>query len=431
MRLASLWLVLFLALGAGTASCNNDNGNQDGSINDGDPDADLEPCQAAAPVWNAIWTQATEATPLVGTTPDINIMDVWAVSPTDLYAVGFKGSILHYNGQIWTVMDSQTTEDLMGVWGYVIRDANDVVVRTDIFAAGSNGTILRYNGTAWATQRVINDPDPANPKPQPVSGNFHDIWGVPAAGPDISQQPTVIAVGGEGLIARYEATLNEFREMRTPVENPCLCDDAGNCQVCITWERWTPERLGGVYGSDPNFFAAVGNNGVVLQYDGTGWTRQTVAPLGGAGVFLTHLNGIWGRGQGEMFAVGIDGTVVRGSAGSWEQLDLGLPPVYLRSVWTFSQSRCGPIPDGGTEPTNTSWVIFAGWNGTLLFAHDSIVCALEQQVTSNRLEGMWGYPPRSEADRTLPDGGIVCDPVEVFIGGVNGTIVHLTDALGQ
>ena len=48
-----------------------------------------------------------------------------------------------------------------------------------------------------------------------------------------------------------------------------------------------------------------------------------------------------------------------------------------------------------------------------------------------RLENVWGTAPRNEDERTLPDGGIVCDPVEVFISGVNGTILRLSNPQGQ
>jgi hypothetical protein len=40
-------------------------------------------------------------------------------------------------------------------------------------------------------------------------------------------------------------------------------------------------------------------------------------------------------------------------------------------------------------------------------------------------------PARGGIERTLDGGTVVCDPVEVFISGVNGTIVRLSNPNGQ
>jgi hypothetical protein len=48
------------------------------------------------------------------------------------------GTILHYDGAVWSQMDSGTSEHLTGVWGASERD---------VFAVGVGGTILHYDGT--------------------------------------------------------------------------------------------------------------------------------------------------------------------------------------------------------------------------------------------------------------------------------------------
>lgn len=52
-------------------------------------------------------------------------------------------------------------------------------------------------------------------------------------------------------------------------------------------------------------------------------------------------------------------------------------------------------------------------------------------VTSNRLQAIWGAAPRSLEERTVvnQDGSamVTCDPVNVLIAGVNGTLIRLTD----
>lgn len=422
-------LLLFSLL---LASCTGGTSSNDAGLADADDGGDVDPCIAAVPEWQSIWKIKTEVSGLEGLTPDINVMDIWGSAPDDIYAVGFAGNIIHFDGSSWTTMESGTTENLEGVWGYVLKDDQDVVTRTDVFAVGQEGTILRYDGTSWQPQRVINDPDPANPDPQVVTDNFHDVWGVPAPGPDPDQQPTVIAVGGEGLIARWEALDAEFKEMRQRVDFDYPCD-AGTC-TRTSYQRFSPERLGGVFGTAQDFFVTVGNNGTILEYDGTAWTRYTINN------FTTHLNGVWGRGAWEIFAVGLDGTILRrNNSGQWENLQdlaeaqggfVNVNKIYLRNTWGFYQAKCGPVPDGGTDPQDTSWAIFVGWDDKVYFFHDRLICPFgELPVT--RVEGVWGTEPRSEADRTDSDGGIVCDPIDILVTGVNGSIIRFSDSEGR
>ena len=45
------------------------------------------------------------------------------------------------DGLTWTAMNSGTTDNLFAVWG---------TSATNVFAVGANGTILRYNGAVWS-----------------------------------------------------------------------------------------------------------------------------------------------------------------------------------------------------------------------------------------------------------------------------------------
>jgi hypothetical protein len=413
-------------------ACSKDTGVPDAGNPDADGGADLDPCEVAIPAWEKIWNITKEPSGLEGRTPDINLMDVWGVGPDDIYAVGFAGSILHYDGSEWTLMETTTEANLEGVWGYVLHDADGTETRRDVFAVGSEGTILRLVTDAWIPMDVINDPDPANPDPQPVTDTFHDVWGIPAPGPDqATQHPTVIAVGGMGLIARYDGAINQFMEMRQRVE---FTDSEG--QIHVNYERWTPERLGGVFGAAAGDFVAVGNNGAILEFDGSSWNRNVITG------FITHLNGVWGRGAWQIFAVGNEGTIMQRSNGAWEDLKTlaeqqgGFIQIsasaYLRSSWGFYQAKCGELPDGGVDPDDrqdTSWQIFIGWDNKLYLFHDRAICPFGEFDVS-RLEGIWGNQPRGEQERTY-DGGIECDTVEVILTGVNGKIYRLTNDEGR
>ncbi|MBN2493446.1 MAG: hypothetical protein JXR96_02550 [Deltaproteobacteria bacterium] len=463
-------------------ACSDANGDADAGVTDGMDGGDVDPCQAAAPLWNEVWQVQVEETDLEGRTPQINLMDVWGAAADDVYAVGFNGTILHYNGQVWEQMDSGTQEDLEGVWGFVRTNSETgEITRKEVFAAGSSGTILRYDGNSWQTQLVIADPDLDNPDPQEVLDNFHDIWGMPARGDNpATDHPYVVAVGGNGVIVQFDPVDVRFTEVRHAEQSEYMVrdengdvvrDGEGNPITAFRtiYVRPTTERLGGVFGASNEgnyFFVAVGNNATILEHssspDPATWQRTCALDdmacrwllpasytslLASFGDTLPHFNGVWGRGAWEIFVVGLDGLyLMRRNDAYTKCVERGedrsgpacvLPANYLRGTWNFYQSHCGEIPDGGTEAErgNTSWVFFVGWGGTLLAAHDGIICPLSLD-TDVRIEGIWGAQPRGESERII-DGGTeenplyACDPIDVFVTGVNGTILHLSDPEGR
>lgn len=84
---------------------------------------------------NAIWSDGQIATKL------------WGTSSSNLYVVGWKGAIAHFNGTTWTKMESGTTVPLEDIWG---------IDENHIWAAGNDtqvgrSVILFYNGSSWST----------------------------------------------------------------------------------------------------------------------------------------------------------------------------------------------------------------------------------------------------------------------------------------
>jgi hypothetical protein len=77
------------------------------------------------------WTPQTSGTPN-------RLLRMWASSPSDLYAVGDAGTIVHSTGDgQWTPEASGTAANLIGIWG---RSASD------IYVVGFGGTILHSTG---------------------------------------------------------------------------------------------------------------------------------------------------------------------------------------------------------------------------------------------------------------------------------------------
>jgi hypothetical protein len=84
------------------------------------------------------WHNSLEI-PLKGGPNDIGMNAVWSNAPTDVFAVGSKGRILHYDGTAWSPMTSPTSQDFRDIWGSS---------SSNVYAVGSGG-ILHYDGTSW------------------------------------------------------------------------------------------------------------------------------------------------------------------------------------------------------------------------------------------------------------------------------------------
>jgi hypothetical protein len=111
------------------------------------------------------------ATQMPGDIPDLRLNDLWGSSADNIFAVGQRGTILHFDGSTWQLMQSGTDAILDSVWGMSPRD---------VFVAGSTtpfdgptryyaATMLRYNGDRW--RRLESEG---------VSGEL--IWGSKVAG---------------------------------------------------------------------------------------------------------------------------------------------------------------------------------------------------------------------------------------------------------
>jgi hypothetical protein len=95
---------------------------------------------------------------------------IWGLSSNDLYAVGDKGTILHFDGSNWTKMNCPTTKDLYSICG--TSDNN-------VWACGYNletqqTVILHFAGAYWSIDSVSN-------RPPSETGGFLSVWACDSA----------------------------------------------------------------------------------------------------------------------------------------------------------------------------------------------------------------------------------------------------------
>jgi len=65
-----------------------------------------------------------------------SLNSIWGISSQDLYVVGYGGTIVHYDGQSWTKLESGTELDIQDIWGA----SNALTGETEILAVASNRT---------------------------------------------------------------------------------------------------------------------------------------------------------------------------------------------------------------------------------------------------------------------------------------------------
>jgi len=83
------------------------------------------------------------------------INKIWGSSSSDLYVVGNNGNIVHYNGTLWTQIESGTELNINDIWG----DYNEKTSEWEILAVASNyGTGLEKQILLLKDNVVINIP---------------------------------------------------------------------------------------------------------------------------------------------------------------------------------------------------------------------------------------------------------------------------------
>ena len=265
--------------------------------------------------------------------PDgIELNDIFFVSPTNGWAAGVQGKILHYDGVQWQKEESNTPSNLNGVWflndnlGWAVGDAGTILKYENgnwiwqytgywgqlakvSFTSPSNGWavgdhILHYDGTSWSIF--------SSPALHPLTDVFfvdeNHGW---AAG-----SSTIMKFNGTAwLIEDLPAGLFGFTE-------PTL-------YFTDALHGW----MGGSTGAD--------GDGIILEYDGTNWSYPSsylplVTP---AALYFDQPDHGWVCGRGSY--MNVDGQ------SAWE---------YHSPVWTQS-----------LHPNNIM-VAMAGLNASDLYA---------------------------------------------------------------
>jgi hypothetical protein len=326
-------------------------------------------------------------------------------SRSDFWAVGSNGTIVYYDGSTWEETDLGADVELRSV------------THTGTYACGNDGAVYfqKLNGE-WIDLGYANT-DPLNDIDGLSTGEVYatigdslmlwngDRWtGLASPG---YQLTSISAAAGDRIwiVARDEGGIGNFvwmwngstfqfgQQSSMDRFNSIWCDDAGDTVFVATdygyvhkwppspweWMEADPQHrdLLDVWGSSAHDVFAVGADGLIVHYDGSGWTEmasgvtdalraidQTIAVGDNGAITLfdgsswraedagvaTGLNAVCYIDENEIWAVGNGGVVIRYNGSDWIRYQRALYTVDLMSVW-------GPATDD---------VWFGGRDGYLL-----------------------------------------------------------------
>jgi len=145
----------------------------------------------------------------------------------------------------------------------------------------------------------------------------------------------------------------------------------------IGW--WLPqssgstENLRAIWAADATNLWAVGDNGTILKGDGTNWTAQTSGTT-------EHFRSVWGSSATSVWAVGDAGTILFFNGTSWAAQTSGTTNA-LRGVWGSSGTNIFAVGDGG--------IILRSTNGTSWTAQTSGISTRLRAVHGSGASNVW------------------------------------------
>jgi hypothetical protein len=106
---------------------------------------------------------------------DVDLLAAWG-QDEHLWAAGWNGTILHYDGVEWHTEDTGTGATIYSIFGFALND---------VWAAGDDGTVVHFDGTKWSSMDV-----------GAYRGHLRAVWGA---------APDDVWIGGERAMFHWGA----------------------------------------------------------------------------------------------------------------------------------------------------------------------------------------------------------------------------------
>ena len=275
----------------------------------------------------------------------------------------------------WEILDAGTTHNL---WG--LTPSHD---GASVYACGDAGTVLQYRNRQWHALPPVGE------------AAVHCVWDSGKGG--------LYAGGQMGQIFCYQ----------------------GGAWT-LAYDLFLDVTILDIWGSSPDSIYAVGDEGLVLHWNGVDWKRMVSGTK-------SALYSVWGHDDTHILAVGDFGLVMRWNGDNWAEFHAGTEN-FLFDIWGDALDNIFIVGLSGTL------VHFDGtrWNLTPTRARNDLMA----------LDGLPGHHPfavgtqgsilRFDGDQWQPEvsptsAGLravcVCSDGTVFAAGSQGTVLKRTSFL--
>jgi hypothetical protein len=325
-----------------------------------------------------VWS--TESVPL-----DTQYLSVWGRANDDVWAVGWDGGIVHYDGVRWTqefISVSSTvtpTLPLTAVYGAPIPPGIDVddptFVPPPVFAVGWEGTILqrRPDGVWVDAPRAVG-----------TATTTTDLFAV-----HIHDESSGMAVGDQGQVFVWDGVEWQSRRLRVP----------GPFSQEIIEPRVS---LAGVWTPDGDQYTIIGSRGGAFRSRGIG---QSFVELDTR--IEEPLKGVWGTNNDDVYSVGLESTILRLQGAEWRRItNRGADEIPVTFLF-------------GVHGRRGNDIYIVGWQGVAV-RFDGNRFTTEETTVDTDLRDVWAAP----LERVQLTETFAYDRNVVFAVGANGTILR-------
>jgi hypothetical protein len=347
------WRAWSCALLSLCAACHDDMTSQSNDLGMGDfAVAD----QSVARSW------VKENTPVTGST----LYGVWASGPTDIYAVGFDGVILHSNGD--------------GIWQQ--QQSGTIASFADVYGSGPNEIY------AAAVDRCL-DAECARDGGHVLGGLFRSTGD--GTWTDVTPSSIVVASSvwisrpGEGYVAGADFTGNLLLRLHA--------DGSFTTEVLPT----PGAGIGRVRGSSAGDVYALGGFGLIYHSTGDGnWSLQAATDMGAA-LFPDQIPAVWAVSPTDVYVVGENSLVIHSTGkNDWTKQKVPQLSAIPTGVWASGPTDVYVVTGGDFFAT-----------GDIIHSDGSGTWTVERQGAPPALFSIWGNGPD-----------------DIYAVGADGTILH-------
>jgi hypothetical protein len=227
----------------------------------------------------------------------------WAPAPNNLFVGGDGGTVLHWDGNAWSTMDTPTQKTIFSIQG---------ISGSDVWAVGGDGyasdhhersLVMHYNGADWS---LVNPPvfsDFTYTLQGLSSIAANDVWAVNDGGPSL---------------VHWDGSSWQFELISLALEG----------------------KFYATFAFGPDHLFACGSHGQIVHRDHGVWKLEQKTETGSFSVNL--LTSIWGADLDHFYVAGTYGQIYkRNPDGSWTSITLPQPNEEdnsIRAMWGSSAS---------------------------------------------------------------------------------------------